>query len=157
MGTSGSGSDKQSDRQSEEQQDVRGRRLVERVLRDTVRRVVETGVEKIAEGPENLRNFVADLKLPKDIASHLLLQIEETKTGLYKVVAGEVRSFLERTNLSEQVADALASVTLEIKTEVRFIRTPAPGGAEARASVKPQVTTSVRFPPDPFLDDEDER
>ena len=132
---------------SSEQEPRGGRKLVERVLRETVRRVVETGVEKITEGPENLRNFVSEMKLPKDIASYLLLQIDETKTGIYGVVAKEIRTFLERTNLAEQVTQALGALTLEIKTEIRFLPTERrPNGP---TGTKPQVKTSVRFPPDP--------
>ncbi len=121
-----------------------GRTLVERMLRETVRRVVETGVEKIAEGPENIRNFVAEMKLPKDIASYLLLQVDETKAGLYRVVAKEIQSFLDRTNLAEQLTQALGSLALEIKTEIRFV--PTQTGPDGAVRAKPQVKTSVRFP-----------
>jgi hypothetical protein len=122
-----------------------GRKLVERMLRETVRRVVETGVEKIAEGPENIRNFVAELKLPKDIASYLLLQVDETKAGLYRVVAKEIQSFLDRTNLAEQLTQALGSLALEIKTEIRFV--PTQDGPDGALRTKPRVKTSVRIPP----------
>jgi hypothetical protein len=101
--------------------DLHGRKYVERVLRDTVRKVVETGVEKIAEGPESLRSFVADLKLPKDIANYLLSQIDETKSGLYRVVARELQGFLQHTNVGDEIAKALRAMTIEIKTEIRFV------------------------------------
>jgi hypothetical protein len=133
--------------------DLHGRKLVERVVRDTIKRVVETSVEKITEGPENLRNLVADLKLPKEIASYLLLQIDETKNGLYRVVAKEIRGFLQQNNLGEEIAKALGHLSVEIKTEIRFVPNPGQPGAsakigqpEVRASV--QVKSSDRPPPE---------
>ncbi len=119
--------------------DLHGRKLVERVLRDAIKRVVETGVEKIAEGPENLRNLVADLKLPKEIASYLLSQIDETKNGLYRVVAKEIRGFLQQNNLGDELAKALAHLSIEIKTEIRFVPSDSGGGKVGHPDVRASV------------------
>ena len=129
-----------SDKPPEE--DLTGRKLVERVLRETIKKVVETGVEKIAEGPENLRHFVSDLKLPKEIASYLLLQIEETKNGLYRVVAKEIRGFLQQNNLGEEIAKALGHLSVEIKTEIRFV--PNEGAASGDKLGQPEMRSSVQ-------------
>ena len=99
------------------------------------------------EGPENLRNFVADLKVPKEIASYLLLQVDETKNGLYRVVAKEIRGFLSQNNIAEEFAKALGLVTVEIKTEIRFI----PGNLDASEGgkmPKPDVKASVKIKSD---------
>jgi hypothetical protein len=101
--------------------DAQGRRLFEHALPELIKRVIETGVGKIAEGPESLRSFIADLKLPKEIANYLLLQIEETKNGLHRVVASEIRSYLERSNFADDLAKALGRGAIEIKTEIRFV------------------------------------
>ena len=129
-----------SDRPPED--DLHGRKLVERVLRDAVKRVVETGVEKIAEGPENFRNFVSDLKLPKEIASYLFLQIDETKNGLYRVVAKEIRGFLQQNNLGDEIAKALGHLSIEIKTEIRFV--PTEGVPPSEKLGQPEVRSSVQ-------------
>jgi hypothetical protein len=135
--------------------DLHGRKLVERVVRDTIKRVVETGVEKIAEGPENLRNFVADLKLPKEIASYLLLQIDETKSGLYRVVAKELRGFLQQNDLGEALAKAFGHLSVEIKTEIRFVPTAGEGGKEKLG--QPEVRSSVQVKSDRPPDDKGDR
>ena len=126
--------------------DLHGRKLVERVVRDTIKRVVETGVEKIAEGPENLRNFVADLKLPKEIASYLLLQIDETKSGLYRVVAKELQGFLQQNDLGEALAKAFSHLSVEIKTEIRFVPTAGESGGDKLG--QPEVRSSVQVKSD---------
>jgi hypothetical protein len=134
-----------SDRSPEE--DLHGRKLVERIVRDTIKKVVETGVGKISEGPESLRNLVSDLRLPKEIANYLLLQVEETKNGLYGAVAKEIRSFLMQSNLGEELAKALAHLSLEIRTEIRFV--PQPGDASSSSRVgQPEVRASVHLKSD---------
>ena len=107
--------DRGSDREERE------RSLLERSLPEVIRRLVEAGYEKLSEGPESLRQMLGELRLPKETLALILPQLEETKHGLYRVVAREVREFLERTNLTEELAQALTRLSFEIKTEVRFV------------------------------------
>ena len=68
-----------------------------------------------------LKALMGELKLPKEIANHILSQIDETKHAALAVIARETRLFLEKTNLSDELAKLLTQVSFEIKTEVRFI------------------------------------
>src|SRR5690348_15120100 len=97
------------------------RRILERLVPEIIKRIVEAGYEKISEGPENVRKVVGDLKLPKEALGVMLGQIEETKNGLYRAVAREVRDFLENTNVADELTRALTTLSFEIKTEIRFI------------------------------------
>ena len=67
----------------EESHEIDRKWLLERAIPDVVKRVVEraveTGVEKITEGPENLRNLVGDMKVPKEVIQYLYGQVDETK------------------------------------------------------------------------------
>ena len=91
----------------------------EGVLPEILKRAVELGKERAHEAPENLRNFVGD-KIPKEVSSYVFHQVDETKNGLLKVVASEVRSFLEATNLSHELQKLLTTVKFEIHTTIRF-------------------------------------
>jgi hypothetical protein len=115
----------------------RDRGRLERTLPELMKRVFEVGVGKLSEGPESLRSFVQDLKLPKEVLTVLVAQLEETKHGMSSAVAREVREFLEQTNLGEQLAAALSRLSLEVKTEIRFVPN--------EAGVKPRVSTEVRM------------
>jgi hypothetical protein len=101
------------------------KRLLEFALPEVVKRLieraVETGVEKIVEAPENLRELVNDLKLPKEAAQVLLHQVDDTKKGVYRVVAKEIRDVLEHTNLADELAKALTKLQFEINTTIRFV------------------------------------
>lgn len=89
------------------------------VLPDIFKRAVERGKERAQEAPENLRSFVGD-KIPKEVSSYVFHQVDETKNGLLKVFAGEVRNFLEATNLSSELRKLLTTVKFEIHTTIRF-------------------------------------
>jgi len=121
------------------ERDAERRKFVERLLPELIKRVVEAGVVKIAEGPENLRHFMQEMRLPKEIANYLFAQIDETKNGLYRVVAKEIRDFLEHTNLAEEITNALTKLSFEIKTEIRFV----PNDAPSRLFPKPEVKSEV--------------
>ncbi len=90
------------------------------MIPELLKRAVEIGVEKASHSPETLKQFVHDLKLPKEMASYLLTQIDDTKNGLFRVVAKEMRDFLEHTNFSGEVQKLLTTVQFEINTTVRF-------------------------------------
>src|ERR1700722_9739614 len=148
--------DDPSDRpEGEREQDKR--RLFERVIPEILKRVVERAVEsgatRLAEGPENLRNFVQDLRLPKEVIHYLYQQIDDTKNGLYRVVAKEIRDVLEQTQFADEITKVLTKLSFEIKTEIRFIPNDAGQkrgeGADddapegARKLPKPEVTAQV--------------
>jgi hypothetical protein len=131
---------------------VDGERPAERLIPELIKRLIEAGVERLTEGPENVRRAVSDLKLPREVLAALLSQLDETKSGLYRVVAREVRDILSETSLADELAKALTSLSFEIRTTVRFV----PNDARKRPS--PEVRSSVAVhrdseppasPPDP--------
>ena len=99
----------------------REEKRLERALREIVRKVIEVGYERLSEGPENIRHLMSELKVPKETLGALFGTLDDTKNGLYRVVAREVRDFLEHSNLAEDIVRGLTALSFEIKTEVRFI------------------------------------
>ncbi|MDF3069321.1 MAG: hypothetical protein K0R38_4922 [Polyangiaceae bacterium] len=99
----------------------REEKRVERAIREVVRKVIEAGYERLSDGPESVRNLMSELKLPKETLGALFGTLDDTKNGLYRVVAREVRDFLEHSNLAEDLVRGLTALSFEIKTEVRFI------------------------------------
>lgn len=109
------------------------RRRLESVIPEIIKRAVERGVEKAVEAPDNLKEFVGGIKLPREVASYVFSQIEETKNGLFRVVAKEVRDFLDHTNLGAEMQKMLTTVQFEINTTIRFKPNEGPAnGADGR-------------------------
>jgi hypothetical protein len=96
------------------------RRRLEGVIPELIKRAVELGVEKAVEAPDTVKQFVGDMKLPKEIAGYILSQVEETKNGLFRVVAKEMRDFLDHANLSGEMQKLLTTVQFEVNTTIRF-------------------------------------
>jgi hypothetical protein len=104
------------------------------VIPEIVRRAVELGVEKAQGAPDNVKHFVGEMKLPKEIAQVVFSQIDETKNGLFRVVAKELRDFLEQTNFSGEIQKLLTTVQFEVNTTIRF--TPNDGKSEKKKPKK---------------------
>ena len=90
--------------------------LVERM----VKRGIESGIGAISRSEDTVRAVIEGLKLPREAASVVLDQIDETKKGLYTVVGREVREFLQGTNFVGDVKKILTGLAFEVKMEVRF-------------------------------------
>jgi len=130
------------------------RRPLERIVPEIVKRIIEAGLEKISEGPENVRKVMADLKLPKEALGAILGQLDETKSGIYRVVAREVREVLERTNFADELTRALTAVSFEIRTSVRFV--PNDPGERPSPEVRHKVSVKKSAPPPPPASDPSE-
>jgi hypothetical protein len=123
------------------------RRRLERLIPDLVKRILEAGLDRLSEGPDSVRRVVGELRLPREALSAILSQLDETKTGLYRVVAKEVRDILEQTNFAEEITRALTALSFEIRTEVRFIPNDARGRPTPEVRSKVSVKRRSSGPP----------
>ena len=57
----------------------------------------------------------------RDLARLIVDQVEETKKALIRTVTKEFKDFLEATDLATELQKALTSLSLELRTEVRFV------------------------------------
>ena len=64
-----------------------------------------------------------------------------SKDDILRVAAGEVRNWLERLNLNDELAKALAKMVIEVKTEIRF--RPNEDG-----KLVPETTNDVKVKPE---------
>jgi hypothetical protein len=77
--------------------------------------------------------------VPKEVAGFVFSQIDDTKNAMVRVVAREVREFLEAADIAKELHRALTSLSFEIKTEIRFIPNDAGGvKPDVRAAVSPK-------------------
>jgi hypothetical protein len=98
------------------EKDHDGESIFEKVVPEGIKRGLE---HLIRDG--RVKNLVGELKLPKDLANQILSQMDETKQAAVKVVAKEVRTFLENTSLADEMAKLLTQISFEVSTNVRFV------------------------------------
>lgn len=106
------------------------------ILERLVKRGIESSIGAISKSEDTVRSLIENVKLPKDAANVLLDQVDETKRGLYTVVAKEIREFLQTTNFANDVKKVLTGLAFEVKMEVRFKPTDEEGGAALRPDVQ---------------------
>lgn len=123
----------------------RGRR--DRIVPDLLRRFLDAGVEKLSDGPESLKQVLSELRLPKEAIQLLVSQLEDAKKDVTRVLAREVRDFLERASLADELTKLLSGLTLEIKTQIRFVPNEGSvGGIRPRVQAKVGVQTASEPP-----------
>ena len=111
--------------------------LLEKMVPEGFKRRIEAGVESVLKDGR-LKSLMGDFKLPKEIAAHMMSQVDETKQAAVAIIARETRLFLEKTNLSEELVKMASKISLEVKTQVRFI--PNDNSTGEKGGIKLDIT-----------------
>jgi hypothetical protein len=105
---------------------------------------------KIPDIANAVGKALQEAKLPRELASLVFNQLDETKNDVVRIIAREVRDFLDATDLATEIKDALTSLSFEIRTEVRFIPNSEGTGVRpdvrARSRVKRRAARERRRP-----------
>jgi hypothetical protein len=117
---------------AEEEERRRGR--FDQFIPDIVKRTFYAGLGAVFTTEEGIRKLASDFHLPKDITNYLIQQAAASKDELFRVVAKELRGFLDSVNISGELQKLLTSLSFEIKTEIRFIP-----NSQAVGGVKPDM------------------
>lgn len=113
-----------------------GGRRVEWALPDLLKRGVLAGIGALFMTEDGVRSILGELKLPKEAAQFVINQVGKTKEDLFRMIASEIRAFLDSTNISEELRHALTGMSLEISTTVRFI--------PDKEKLKPEMKSTVK-------------
>lgn len=116
------------------------RRRLETFVPELVRKTFAAGLGAVFTTEEGIRKITKEMPLPKDVASYVASTAGATKDEVMRVMAREVREFLQTVNFSEEIAKMLTMLSFEVKTEIRFIPND-----EKYGGVEPDVKASVRM------------
>jgi hypothetical protein len=133
-------SDSDRERDAPEEPRERRRSRLEGVIPELIKKAVGAGYNTATGSADALKQFIADSKLPKEIANAIFEQIDQTKNGLFRVVAREIRGFLEAIDWQHEMQKLLTTVSFEIKTEIRFI----PNDSAPDKLGRPQVNAAMK-------------
>jgi hypothetical protein len=126
----------------QEKVDKSVRQRLEGLVPDLVKRTFYAGLGAVFTTEEGIRKLATEFSLPKDVASYLINSAQSTKDELFRIVAKEMREFLENMNLGNEIAKILTTLSFEIKTEIRFIpNSESVGGV--KPDLKKQVTVKI--------------
>jgi uncharacterized membrane protein YgcG len=116
------------------------RQRLESFIPELVKRTFAAGMGAVFTTEEGIRRLTKEMTLPKEVAGYLVNTASSTKDEVMRIIAREVREFLQSVNLSEEIAKMLTTLSFEIKTEIRFIP-----NEEKYSGVEPDVKAAVRL------------
>jgi hypothetical protein len=112
----------------ESRADAEGRPGLERILPELIRKGFEAGRVPLERVSESI--------FPKDIASHLVSQLGDIRSGVVKAVAQEVGRFLREADIASEVRKVLTGLDMEATVKLRF-------SARDGGTIKPEVQLKV--------------
>lgn len=116
------------------------RQRLEALIPEMIKKTFAAGMGAVFTTEEGIRRMTRDMSLPKEVAGYLANTAGNTKDEIIRIIAREVRDFLQTINLSEEVTKMLTTLSFEVKTEIRFIPND-----EKYGTVKPDVKARVRL------------
>ena len=114
---------------------------VEWAFSDFLKKAFLTGTSALFMTEEGLRSFLNEFPLPKEVVQFVVNQVSKTKEDLSRLLAKEVREFLESINFVEQLRQLLASTELEIHAQVRFV--PQDKSIQPKSATKISISTTT--------------
>jgi hypothetical protein len=114
------------------------RQRLESLVPELVKKTFAAGMGAVFSTEEGIRKLARE-NLP-EVAGYLAHGADSAKDKVFDVIARETREFLSGLNLTEEVAKILTTLSLEIKTEIRFIP-----NSERMTGAEPDVKASVRL------------
>jgi hypothetical protein len=133
--------DVSSDEREKERVERSVRSRLEGLVPDLVKRTFYAGLGAVFTTEEGIRKIANEFSLPKDVANYLINSAQGTKDELMRIVAKEMREFLQQMNFSHEVAKLLTMLSFEVKMEVRFI----PNDEAVGGGLKPDIKKTVAF------------
>ncbi|MBN1203616.1 MAG: hypothetical protein JXB05_01660 [Myxococcaceae bacterium] len=86
-----------------------------------MRKVAVAGLGAIFMTEEGIRNLAGQLKLPKEVLGFILSQAEKTKDEVGRVLAEELRRFLQSEKLREEFVKLMSGMTLDVRAQIRLV------------------------------------
>ncbi len=114
------------------------RQRIESFIPELVKKTFTAGMGAVFTTEDQIRRVTKDMKMPKEVAGYMVNAASSTKDELMRIMAREVRDFLQTVNVSEEIAKMLTLLSFEVKTEIRFIPND-----EKYGGVEPDVKASV--------------
>ena len=110
------------------------------VIPDLIRKAISTGVRGVLKSEENIRNIAGEIlnnETLGNVTGSVGSTLNTVREEMVRVFGQEVVKYLDRLNLDEEIVKALTAISLELKTEIRFI-------PNEERLVTPDVKTKTR-------------
>ena len=114
-----------------------------------VRKMAVAGLGAIFMTEEGIRNLAGQLKLPKEVLGFILSQAERTKDEVGRVLADELRRFLQSEKLREEFVKLMSGMTLDVRAQIRLVPADEEAKKEEKKEGEPAPKASTSAPTQP--------
>lgn len=89
-------------------------------ISDIFKKVINTGVSAAFMTEDTVKGIIQDLPLPKEMVNGLLQNAKNTKEEFVSSVKTELKSYLDRIDVSKEIDRVLENYDLEITANIKF-------------------------------------
>ncbi|MHC4391213.1 MAG: hypothetical protein ACYTFT_03335 [Planctomycetota bacterium] len=89
-------------------------------LTDYVRKAISAGIGAVFLTEESVRSYVADAKLPRDVAKSLMQMSATAKDQFFEYLTKEASQLIRKSDLPKVVTEFLRSHEFEVQAKIRF-------------------------------------
>jgi polyhydroxyalkanoate synthesis regulator phasin len=93
-------------------------------LTDILKKAVTTGISAAFMTEDAVKGIISDLPLPKDMVNGLLQNAKETKEEFVKSIKNELKTYLNKIDVSKEIEKIVEKYDFEIKASVSLKRKP---------------------------------
>ena len=93
-------------------------------ISDILKKVVNTGISAAFMTEDAVKGLLQDLPLPKDAIQGLVQNAKNTKDEFVASVKSELKSYLNKIDLSREIDRVLEDYDLEINAQIKFKKKP---------------------------------
>ena len=109
-------------------------KITDTLMTDLVQKAVERGVD-LLDSTEGIKKLLQ--ALPSSAGEKILDKMDEYKTDGVNMFRDELRNFLQRVDLQQELYQLLSQMSIEINTEIRFTKVDGQKGGK----IKPKVSS----------------
>lgn len=111
-------------------------------ITDIFKKVVNTGISAAFMTEDTVKNLIQDLPLPKEMAQGLLANAKQTKEEFVGSVKNELKSYLDKIDISKEVDRVLEKYDIEVNAKVKFTPKEVSPITETRTKTKTKSKSS---------------
>jgi hypothetical protein len=104
---------------------------------DGVKKAILAGVGALFMTEEGARRLARDWKLPKEVIGFIGQQAQSAKDEVLRVLAEEIRHFLESDTIRRELGRVLETMSVEVTAQIRLRH-------DDDGTARPEVTAEVR-------------
>ena len=92
----------------------------EKKISDIFKKVVSTGISAAFMTEDTVKGILHDLPLPKEMVNGLLQNAKNTKDDFIHSVKNELKSYLDKIDISKEIDRVLDNYDLDISATIKF-------------------------------------